>query len=137
MTAFRAAACATVCLPLWAAVAGACGTELSGATRTIEGANYTVVFKTVPDPISTGAHFALDFAVCPRAAAPIPRAVRVDANMPLHRHGMNYRPVVTPQSGAMFRAEGLLFHMPGRWDVTFDVDTGARVERLTGTLQLE
>jgi len=63
--------------------------------------------------------------------------VRVDANMPLHRHGMNYRPVVTAQSEAMFRAEGLLFHMPGRWDVTFDVDTGARVERLTGTLQLE
>jgi hypothetical protein len=91
----------------------------------------------VPDPISTGAHFALDFAVCPHAAAPVPRTVRVDASMPLHRHGMNYRPVVTAQSEAMFRAEGLLFHMPGRWDVTFDVDTGSRVERLTGTLQLE
>ena len=37
----------------------------------------------------------------------------------------------------MFRAEGLLFHMPGRWDVTFDVDAGGRTERLTSTLQLE
>ena len=81
---------------------GACGTALSGATRTIEGANYTVVFKTVPDPISTGAHFALDFAVCPRAAAPVPRAVRVDANMPEHRHGMNYRPVVTAQAAMTY-----------------------------------
>ncbi len=137
MTVLRAAACATICFPFCAAVAGACGTALPGSTRTIEGTSYTVVFKTVPDPIETGAHFALDFTVCPRAAAPVPRAVRVDAHMPEHRHGMNYRPVVTAQSDAMFRAEGLLFHMRGRWDVTFDVDAGGRIERLTGTLRLE
>lgn len=137
MTALRPAACAAVFLLLCGEVIGECGATLSGATRTIEGAQYTVVFRTVPDPIKMGAHFALDFAVCPRASAPAPTAVRVDANMPLHRHGMNYRPAVTAQSNALFRAEGLLFHMPGRWDLTFDVDAAGRTERLTSTVQLE
>jgi hypothetical protein len=137
MSALRAAVCASISLLLCGEVTGDCGATLPGATRTIDGAQYTVVFKTVPDPIKVGAHFALDFAVCPRAAAPAPTAVRVDANMPLHRHGMNYRPVVTAKSNAVFRAEGLLFHMPGRWDLTFDVDAAGRTERLTSTLELE
>jgi len=115
----------------------ACGEALGGATRTIEGASYTVVWKTVPDPIQVGAHFTVDFAVCPRAAAEAPRAVRVDATMPEHRHGMNYRPVVSASSAASYRAEGLLFHMPGRWAVTFDVEGNGRSERLTSVLQLE
>ena len=39
---------------------------------------------------------------------------------------MNYRPVVTARPvGASYRADGLMFHMPGRWDLTFDVVAGA------------
>ena len=30
-----------------------------------------------------------------------------------------------------YRAEGLLFHMPGRWEVAFDVRAGEESERLT------
>ena len=137
MSALRIIACAALCLPLDAAAAGACGSALSGSTRTIDGTRYTVVFKTVPEPVKVGTHFAVDFAVCPRAAAEAPTAVRVDANMPAHRHGMNYRPVVTAKSGELFRAEGLLFHMPGRWDLTFDVEGGGGTERLASTLQLD
>lgn len=55
------------CLLLCAATARACGEELNGATRTIEGKGFVVTFRTVPDPIAVGAHFSLDFAVCPRA----------------------------------------------------------------------
>ena len=137
MSFIRAAAWATLLLPLHAAAASPCGTALSGPTRTIDGTRYIIVFKTVPQAVKVGTHFAVDFAVCPRAPGEAPSAVRVDANMPAHRHGMNYRPVVTTKSGELFRAEGLLFHMPGRWDLTFDVDAGGRTERLTSTLQLE
>ena len=139
MNAVRAAGIVATCLPLATGVADACG-EALGAVRTIESANYTVAFRTVPEPIGVGAHFAIDFAVCPRAKAEAPRAVRVDATMPEHRHGMNYRPVVTAQPdgrSVRYRAEGLLFHMPGRWVLTFDVDGNGRTERLTGALQLE
>ena len=137
MKALRAVACAALCLSLHAGVAAACGSALARPTRTIDGTRYTVVFKTVPAPVKVGTHFAVDFAVCPRAAADAPGSVRVDANMPAHRHGMNYRPVVTAKSSELFRAEGLMFHMPGRWDLTFDVEGGGRTERLTSTLQLE
>ena len=124
-------------LLLCAGTAGACGEALRGATRTIEGKRYVVVFKTVPEPIAVGAHFSVDFAVCPRAKAEAPRSVRVDANMPLHRHGMNYRPVVAAQPSGAYRANGLMFHMPGRWDLTFDVVATSGTERLTGTIELE
>jgi hypothetical protein len=138
MSAHRVAAAMGVCLLLCAGTAAACGEALRGATGTIEGKSYVVVFRTVPEPIAVGAHFALDFAVCPRAKAEAPRSVRVDASMPEHRHGMNYRPVVTPRPSGAYRAEGLMFHMPGRWDLTFDVVApSGGTERLTGTMQLE
>ena len=137
MNALPSAACALLVLSFDAAAAAPCGSALTGTTRTIDGTRYTVVFKTVPAPVKVGTHFAVDFAVCPRAPVDVPSAVRVDANMPAHRHGMNYRPIVTAKSSELFRAEGLLFHMPGRWDLTFDVEGGGRTERLTGTLQLE
>jgi hypothetical protein len=56
--------------------------------------------------------------------------------MPEHRHGMNYRPTVTAVAPGRYRVEGLLFHMPGRWDLLFDVDSGAGTERLVATLRL-
>ena len=57
--------------------------------------------------------------------------------MPEHRHGMNYRPEVTQISPGVYRAEGLLFHMPGRWDLTFDIVTGGTTQRLAATLHVE
>ena len=49
--------------------------------------------------------------------------------MPDHRHGMNYRPAVTP-NGLSGSAEGLLFHMPGRWHLILDVRGAAGREKL-------
>jgi hypothetical protein len=137
MSAVRIAGLIALLLPLHAAAAGDCGSALPGPTKTVDGKRYTIVYKTVPEPVKVGTHFAVDFAVCPRAPADAPRTVRVDASMPAHRHGMNYRPVVTAKSAELFRAEGLLFHMPGLWELTFDVDGGGRIERLTSPLQLE
>jgi hypothetical protein len=129
--------CLVASLLLGAGSAAACGGELSGPTRTIEGRNYVVVYATVPGPVVVGEHFSLEFAVCPRAKGEAPRSVRVDATMPEHRHGMNYRPVVTARAPGVYRAEGLMFHMPGRWDLVFDVVASGGTERLTGTLQIE
>ncbi len=120
-----------------ACAAQGCGDALPGAKRVVEGNRYTIAFATVPDPVPTDRHFAVDFAVCPRGAAPMPTSARIDANMPEHRHGMNYRPSVTSPRPGIYHAEGLLFHMPGRWDLTFDLVTGDATERLTGTLRIE
>jgi len=116
--------------------AAGCGEGLASVTGRARSAHYEIAFATLPAPIATGAHFTLDIAICPRGAAAVPRALKVDAVMPEHRHGMNYRPTVAARGPGAYRAEGLLFHMPGRWDLLFDVDTGAGTERLTATLQL-
>jgi hypothetical protein len=41
--------------------------------------------------------------------------------MPEHRHGMNYQTSVVPHGDGGYRAEGLLFHMPGRWELVFEL----------------
>ncbi len=125
-------------LPL-AASAGAqtCGDGLGGGKRTVENSHYIVAYATTPAAIEINRHFVVEFAVCPRGGARPPQAVRIDAHMPEHRHGMNYRPGVTVLRPGTYRAEGLLLHMPGRWELTFDVVTGNATERLSSTMRVE
>ena len=116
----------------WIAAAAAPACELpGGGAQRIESLRHVVLYRAQPAP-RVGEHFALDFAVCPA-----PQAVRVDATMPEHRHGMNYRPTVTAQGGGRYRAEGLMFHMAGRWELVFEVRTGSATERLAHSLRLE
>src|SRR3546814_11763658 len=83
-----------------------------------------------PDPIQVNQPFTLDLQFCPD----VPEKVVVDAQMPAHRHGMNYRPTVS-KTDSGFRADGLLFHMPGEWEFVFDLTYAAgRRERLTHTV---
>ena len=100
------------------------------------GAHYVIAYKTAPAPIKMGEHFALDLTVCPIGNAPAPRTVRVDASMPEHRHGMNYRTTITARGPGRYRAEGLLFHMGGRWEIAFDVVTASATERITSAIEL-
>jgi hypothetical protein len=119
-------------LVAWIAAAAAPACELpGGGAQRIESRSHVVLYRASPEP-RVGEHFALDFAVCPA-----PQGVRVDATMPEHRHGMNYRPTVTAQGGGRYRAEGLMFHMAGRWELVFEVRTGGASERLAQSLRLE
>ena len=119
------------------AYAQACGEGLGGGKRIVENGHYIVAYATTPAAIEINRHFVVDFVVCPRGGARSPQSVRIDASMPEHRHGMNYRPGVTVLRPGTYRAEGLLFHMPGRWDLTFDVVAGNATERLTSTMRVE
>lgn len=56
-------------------------------------------------------------AVCPVTA----QLRGVDASMPEHRHGMNYRPSLVSLGRGRWRAEGLLWHMAGRWELSFEL----------------
>lgn len=89
-------------------------------------------WSVVGAPIAVGRHFAIDVRVCPRDAS----LVAVDATMPEHRHGMNYRPSVRALGDGRWRAEGLMFHMPGRWALRLDVQAAGRSERLLDTVDL-
>ena len=120
-----------------AAIAQPCGAAIAGDRRIAESGRYVVAYATSPSPVEVGRHFVVDFAVCPRDGAAAVEAVRVDATMPEHRHGMNYRAAVTTTGPGRFRAEGLLFHMPGRWDLSFDVAARGATEPVTAVLRVE
>jgi hypothetical protein len=100
--------------------------------RRIEGARHVVAFRTAPAPTPLNAPFVVDFRVCAKDGA-VEAPPKVDAWMPAHRHGMNYRPSVTPVAAGSYRAEGLLLHMPGRWEFVFEIGG----ERLTATQDLK
>lgn len=116
-------------LALLAPAAQAC--ELpGGAAQSVKSQTYTVLYRT--PALRVGEHFAVEFVVCPA-----PESVKVDAWMPEHRHGMNYKPTVAALGGGRYRAEGLMFHMAGRWEFVFEARSGGRTERLAHSVRLE
>ena len=96
---------------------------------------YQPVGKTGRIPMAK--HFALEVQLCDAASVSSARLHKADATMPEHKHGMNYRPVITPLGGGRFRVEGMMFHMAGRWELAFEVQTGKEVVRLTHDVQIE
>lgn len=130
----RRGVAAILLLACGAAQASTCG---SATDKVVEGASYTVAYRTAPSPVAMGQHFALEVTVCPRGKAPPPRSLRVDAGMPEHKHGMNYKPTVTTKGGSRYRVEGMLFHMSGRWEIAFDVVTASGTERIADSVVLD
>jgi hypothetical protein len=89
-------------------------------------------WQVVGASLQTGRHLSLDVQLCPADAS----LLRVDATMPAHQHGMNYRPTVRPLPDGRWRVDGLLFHMPGAWQLQFDVRAGGRIETLRDSVTL-
>jgi hypothetical protein len=116
---------ATVC-------GGATGCDLPPGVR-LENERVAISYRTIPAAIEVGKQFVLELAACPKQGAAVAGRVRLDAHMPEHRHGMNYRVKVMPLADGRYRSEGWLFHMPGRWEFVFEV--GA--ERLTSSVRIE
>jgi hypothetical protein len=102
-----------------------------------ESARYLLGYRTDPPRIAVSEPFLVDFTLCAKGDAPAPQGVRVDAHMPEHRHGMNYRPEVRPLGGGRYRAVGLVFHMPGRWELVFELNSGGATERLARSIVVE
>jgi hypothetical protein len=132
----RALSAALVALAIGSATAEACEIPRGFApTGRAESAGVTVIFRTLPPAIELGRHFTVEALVCGEGAPPV--LTRIDAHMPEHRHGMNYRPTLSAKGDGRYVAEGLLFHMPGRWEFVFDVETGGRRTRLATDMEVE
>lgn len=109
---------------------GGCPAPGPGAQVLREG-SVQVHWRAQP-AITVGKPFAMDITVCPAAA----ELLRVDASMPEHRHGMNYRPSLTPKGHGRWRAEGLLWHMSGRWELRLDLQHAGQDVRLRQSVTL-
>jgi hypothetical protein len=123
------------------AVAASCGEQLPPAHRVLvegngqvrgEPAGVTVAFFPDPAPWAVSRHFALRGQLCGAG-----RLLRVDADMPAHRHGMNYRPTLSLQPDGHFLAQGLLLHMPGRWRLRFEIEVDGRRHWLDHSVDLK
>ena len=131
------AAAAALAAGLGAAPAFGCVPDLPGGGRTLDSGRYTLTYRAVPAKIPLGQHFSLEIAVCANAGGPPPETVTVDAQMPEHRHGMNYKASVKPAAGGRYRADGLLLHMPGRWELIFELRAAGRTDRMTQSEVIE
>lgn len=73
-----------------AGAAPACGAGWRGA-QTVASANYLIAYRKQPPKIAVGKHFSVEFTACPKSNPADPLDLAVDADMPEHGHGMNYR----------------------------------------------
>lgn len=127
--------------PLWTALAllaAGCG-DSSRGPREIRsnGGNHTVTFMSSPDPVPMNQPFDLAFAVTSKSSSSAAPSVAVDARMPAHGHGMNRVPKITRQADGSFKAEGMLFHMPGHWELYFDISHAGLTERAQVDIHLK
>jgi len=116
-----------------AAVAAVCErpTGWTGAQR-ITGKTWQVWWQSSPAAVPLGAHFSVRLHFC----GPVVRRIKLRGWMPDHQHGMNYRPTIT-RSGMAAQAKGLLFHMPGKWQLILDIAGSGKREKLIATMVLE
>ncbi|UCE32648.1 MAG: hypothetical protein JSW68_07110, partial [Burkholderiales bacterium] len=121
--------------PSRAAQPDPCAAPAAHALRA-QGASISAVLTPEPAPIRVTEPFALSIAFCPPQAAAAVERIEVDASMPMHRHGMNYRASIRRDGIGRYRADGLLLHMPGLWRFELVLHAGGVREPLSAELEL-
>lgn len=117
------------------------GVSKTASERRITSASgdYKVIFDTEPNPIPLNEMFSMRVRVLDKThklILPKEITMTVDAAMPEHRHGMNTNPKVSPAEGE-FKVTGMLFHMPGFWQIHFDIIRDGVTDRATYDVNLD
>ena len=112
----------------WAA---ACTLQEADGQR-LSAAGLQLAWQAQPSPIRNGQPFVLAVRLCPASAT----LKAVDATMPAHRHGMNYRPSLHPLGDGRWRVDGMLWHMAGAWELRFDVEVAGVRQSLRQAVEL-
>jgi len=113
------------------ALAADCPLDLGhGTGLVVYTQRHMLALRPEPLQIEVGIPFTLIMNVCTKRGEPA-ELVAIDATMPAHKHGMNYTPKIVAGVDGRYRVEGLVFHMPGEWELVLDVRSGGEMERLT------
>ncbi|MEM9355798.1 MAG: hypothetical protein AAGB04_06275 [Pseudomonadota bacterium] len=83
-----------------------------------------------PETVPVGSPFSATVVICGAKGDPVERFT-IDATMPRHRHGMNYKPKIVSGGDAAYKATGLFFHMPGLWRFEVIVQAPKKRQRFT------
>lgn len=78
-------------------------------------------YRFEPEPLRVAEHFSMQFRLCRAGQVLVPDAFKFDASMPSHGHGMNYRARIKIDAAGQVEATGMLFHMPGPWQIRIDL----------------
>jgi len=92
---------------------------------------YRPVLSDKTGRIPMARHFAMEVQLCDTGGVSNAQLTGVDARMPAHKHGMNYRPTIRPLGNGRFRIDGMMLHMAGQWEFAFEVQAGTEHMRLT------
>jgi hypothetical protein len=94
------------------------------------GGTYTVSYLPDPDPIAVSENFAITLTVLGLDGEPAAEMenLAVDAQMPLHGHGMNVDPVASAQGDGSWVASPFKFHMSGWWEIVVTLGDGVAAE---------
>ena len=119
------------CFLLWTNSAAAC--EAIGQPMTSDAEGAPAVYVEADD-IPLAQLFSVRIKLCD---GKVVDELRVDAIMPAHQHGMNYTPTVTALGENLFEVDGMLFHMPGLWELQAGVTVGGREVIYTHAMMLK
>lgn len=97
---------------------------------------FTLGYQLSSQSLMVDEHFSMLIRLCENEKSVDAKTMRVNATMPAHQHGMNYRPSVTQTSDGQYQVEGMLFHMSGHWQFAFDVFINGRKEQFIADYNL-
>ncbi len=99
---------------------------------------YQLRYTSQPETIPLNEPFSLEVQLARADGRALSgERLSVDGRMPEHRHGMTTEPTVQDKGAGHFLVEGMLFHMPGRWELYFDISHDGRTERARVVIVLE
>ena len=103
------------------AMAAKCPSDVPVGMTLVPSSVVWLAYKVVNGPVRVGKPFDLEIMACLKKSGNSALRLRVDATMPAHGHGMNYKPTEKKVGPGHSRFKGFVFHMPGRWQ--FSIDT--------------
>lgn len=115
--------------------ASTCPSQAEGYRR-LQSSDAEVAYRWEPAELKIGQFFAVEVVACRAPGTEPVGGIVIDATMPAHGHGMNYRPSAKNVAPGHYRFTGLMLHMAGTWRVTIDLVQGAKRTRLTHEVKL-
>lgn len=110
----------------------------TASTRMSDHGSYQVSYVPELSPIPINQIQTWTLQVTDAVGKPVEDAeISVDGGMPQHGHGLPTAPLVTESLGnGQYRVEGMKFHMPGWWILTFRMAHNDTTDSVTFNLML-
>ena len=106
-------------------------------TQTSQDGLFEVTYTTTPNPLPLNDYFDMAVTLTEAEVSTDELVLGVDAKMPEHNHGMNVLPEFEMGGRGKLAVKGMLFHMPGHWEITVQVTRGETSDSVIFNVYLE